>query len=284
MVRIVALCAGLTACFSRPRPECGFVCGASGQCPSGYSCNSADTTCHLDGSRADMICYQDAAYQDAPLDAFVFLDATAFFHVVHADPADGSIGNVNGIQVTMEFDQPVDINTLTDVTFAVAGSHGDISGIRTIDTDNVTVARFTPEYPFYTSNDTISVQLTQGLRSTAGLPLAPYSLAFQIENDEQPPQVFITDPHDGAVDVPATTVVYLFFSERVYGVTSTTLVVHQGATPITGAIVSDDNETRWFTPDMPLPPASLITVNLTTGITDIAGNPFAPYQFTFTTQ
>jgi hypothetical protein len=36
-------------CFSPPKPDCTFVCGANGACPSGYQCGT-DNFCHLPGT------------------------------------------------------------------------------------------------------------------------------------------------------------------------------------------------------------------------------------------
>lgn len=38
----------LTGCFSKPTPDCAFLCGAGQSCPDGYFCAS-DGACKKDG-------------------------------------------------------------------------------------------------------------------------------------------------------------------------------------------------------------------------------------------
>jgi hypothetical protein len=66
---------GLSACYDVPQPACGFRCGPAGECPTDYTCNSADDRCHLNGSPA-MVCGVpdggvDAPDIDAPPDAAI---------------------------------------------------------------------------------------------------------------------------------------------------------------------------------------------------------------------
>jgi hypothetical protein len=42
----------LAGCYSVPTPVCGFACASQDTvCPDGYTCNSTDNRCHLDGYR-----------------------------------------------------------------------------------------------------------------------------------------------------------------------------------------------------------------------------------------
>jgi|GEM_PF-2710025 len=43
-------------CYETPMPACTFACGASGECPSGYSCSSVDNICKRDDIPADHTC------------------------------------------------------------------------------------------------------------------------------------------------------------------------------------------------------------------------------------
>lgn len=47
--------AALSACYSPPEPDCGFVCGSGGSCPDGYTCAS-DNVCHRNGTPASLSC------------------------------------------------------------------------------------------------------------------------------------------------------------------------------------------------------------------------------------
>ena len=61
---LVALSALAAACYSEPRPACGFVCGEGGDCPGGYTCSSADNRCHLDGTPTECQSFIDAMPMD----------------------------------------------------------------------------------------------------------------------------------------------------------------------------------------------------------------------------
>jgi hypothetical protein len=46
----VAVLALLVGCYDVPTPVCGFSCVQESECPDGYTCNSSDRFCHLNGS------------------------------------------------------------------------------------------------------------------------------------------------------------------------------------------------------------------------------------------
>lgn len=57
-----------TGCFTTPKSECSFACGANSECPSGYYC-AADSWCKSEGTAEDFDCgavLVDAAPADAP--------------------------------------------------------------------------------------------------------------------------------------------------------------------------------------------------------------------------
>ena len=71
--------AAISGCFSEPKPDCAFLCGLEGQCPSGYFC-ATDGACKREGlldgfdcgfrAPADAAVPADAA-PDAPVDAAI---------------------------------------------------------------------------------------------------------------------------------------------------------------------------------------------------------------------
>jgi len=67
---LVALAGATVACYSIPRPDCGFVCGPDDACPGGYTC-ADDHRCHRNGAPADLVC----TTVDAPLPADAAPDA-----------------------------------------------------------------------------------------------------------------------------------------------------------------------------------------------------------------
>jgi hypothetical protein len=59
--------ASVGACYSIPRPDCGFVCGPDDACPDGYTC-ADDHRCHRTGAPPDLMC--------ATVDALLPVDAS----------------------------------------------------------------------------------------------------------------------------------------------------------------------------------------------------------------
>jgi len=102
--------------------------------------------------------------------------------------------------------------------------------------------------------------------------------------DTTAPTVFETQPANGATDVPVTTTIAVQFTEAVINVSASTFVVQSTATMIPGTIATVDPQTYTFTPTAALPASATIDVRLTSGITDVAGNPLAAgTMFSFTT-
>ena len=65
-----ALSGAIVACYTVPRPDCGFVCGPGNACPDGYTC-ADDHRCHRIGAPPDLMC----ATVDAPLPVDAAVDA-----------------------------------------------------------------------------------------------------------------------------------------------------------------------------------------------------------------
>jgi hypothetical protein len=68
---LTAIVAGTQGCYTTFEPDCGFVCGAQGECPSDYAC-ATDNICHKTSAPADLVCFYDAAAgEPLPVDAMV---------------------------------------------------------------------------------------------------------------------------------------------------------------------------------------------------------------------
>lgn len=108
--------------------------------------------------------------------------------------------------------------------------------------------------------------------------------------DWTPPQVSSASPAPGSVNLPVNTVVTATFSDANGMLASSinpstfTLVDEEG-TAISGSVTYDPGTmTATFDPDMDLFYGYTYTVTLTTGITDLAGNPIpAAYTWSFRT-
>lgn len=106
--------------------------------------------------------------------------------------------------------------------------------------------------------------------------------------DETAPSVIATTPTDGATGVglaaPATATFSEALAPATVNATTFTLSSAAGSVP---AAVSFNSQTRvaTLTPSATLEPSTTYTATLTTGVTDLAGNPLAaPVSWTFTTQ
>lgn len=96
--------------------------------------------------------------------------------------------------------------------------------------------------------------------------------------DTVPPRVASTTPADNATGVSLTMPVTVIFDEAVQGVDTTTF-----ATGISGTVGATSATEYVFTPDADWPASTQITVQLTAGIHDVAGNALAATSVSFTT-
>ncbi|BBO87548.1 hypothetical protein DSCOOX_07280 [Desulfosarcina ovata subsp. ovata] len=106
--------------------------------------------------------------------------------------------------------------------------------------------------------------------------------------DTAPLSVIAVDPPYGTPDVPTTTAITLTFSEPVNpeSLRSSAIFISDGSGSILPAevIVSSDASSATLTPTAALPAGTSINVSLTTGVTDVAGNPLsAPFTSVFVT-
>lgn len=105
--------------------------------------------------------------------------------------------------------------------------------------------------------------------------------------DLTPPTVTSVVPAEGATNVPVNTQITINFSEIMnrQTLTTSTIKVFQGTTQIAGTVDANIlGQTATFIPSSPLNGGSTITVTVTTGVTDRAGNAMAaPKEWTFQT-
>ena len=169
---------------------------------------------------------------------------------------------------------PVGTNVSGTVAYAVAGN----------------VATFTPSSPL-PSGTTCRATITTGARDLAGNALASaYTWSFTTgpTPDTTAPTVISEFPVDGATGVPFNTLVTATFSEAMNPLTITTftfLLACPAGTPVVGTVgYAVSGKVATFTPTSPLPPNTICTATITTGVRDVAGNALAnTFTWTFTT-
>ena len=140
------------------------------------------------------------------------------------------------------------------------------------------------------ANDTLyTVTLTGGtgaIRDIAGNPLATTTWTFRTG---PAPTVTARTPAVNAVGVSRTANITATFSENVTGAAAAANVSLRVGTLATGALIASAltyNATTHvvtINPNATLPANTQVTVRLTRGITDIAGNPLVAVTWSFTT-
>jgi N-acetylneuraminic acid mutarotase len=136
---------------------------------------------------------------------------------------------------------------------------------------------------------TYQATVTIGVRDAAGNALAaPFVGSFTTTSnpDTTAPSVVSVSPADGITCAPTGGTVSATFNEDLDPATvnaATFTLTGTGNQAVSGA-VNYSNRTAAFSPSAALPLSSPFMATLTTGITDLAGNPLASsYQWNFTT-
>lgn len=181
--------------------------------------------------------------------------------------------------ITAKFSSSIDPVTVNDKTFIVI----DMTG--TVDYRDKT-AIFTPSSPFERGRRYNAI-LTTGIKDLDGIPLpSNFTWAFETEGgpDTTPPSIEATVPRDRATGVSSTSSIRIVFSEPIdfAGIHEGTFFVDGG---VTGVYSYDEpNRTAILTPSRPLSSSAVITVTVTRGVTDLAGNPLeSDFTWSFTT-
>jgi hypothetical protein len=133
---------------------------------------------------------------------------------------------------------------------------------------------------------TYRLYVTSGISSLAGRAISATNWSFRVSTDERRP-TFTHSPGTGATGVSRTANVRLQFSERVRGVSGSTLRLKNTVTGAwVPAVVTYDAVLRRATlnPSVTLRGLRRYVVVVGTGIKDSAGNPLAATSWTFTTR
>jgi len=104
--------------------------------------------------------------------------------------------------------------------------------------------------------------------------------------DTTAPTVTLAIPFNANTDVPLHRKIRVAFSEAMDSstITSRTVTLRQGTTPVSGTVIAPTDTTASFTQASNLLPGTLYTATVTTGVKDLAGNRLAStYVWSFTT-
>jgi len=103
------------------------------------------------------------------------------------------------------------------------------------------------------------------------------------DGDVTPPTLMSSTPANGATSVPRTTTITIVFDEGVQNVSASSFTVAIGVNAVAGTIANLSATTYELTPSSMLMNNATVTVSLTAGISDLAGNALVPVSFSFST-
>ena len=193
---------------------------------------------------------------------------------------------IAGSWIMMVFDDDIDNTTLSGITV-----EGDTEGAIAI---NLRMTLGNQVYIIINgqlANDHYTVTLPNSITDDAGYHYAGGSFDFTVDDgsDTTPPTISLRDPLNEEENVSLSKTITVLFSEAIAAgsVTSSTFVVTQGSDVISGTLDTSSSASGiiTFTPSASYTEGLVYTVTLTTGITDLAGNPLESEDvFSFTTQ
>jgi hypothetical protein len=202
----------------------------------------------------------------------------------------GPVNNATGValnqKISATFSEAMDPLTVTDATVLVTapGSIPVIGSVAYVGT----TATFTPSAPL-TANTVYTLTITTGTKDLAGNAMAGNFITTFTTGaiaDSTAPTVSSTNPATNSTDVALNKKIAATFSETMDPLSltpATFTVTAPGSAAVLGT-VTYVGATATFTPNVNLPPDTTYTATVSTGATDLAGNPLASdYSWTFTT-
>jgi hypothetical protein len=213
--------------------------------------------------------------------------------VVATNPANADTNVPFNRLVNATFSKPMNPATISAATFTLIGPGGTaVAGL--VSYAGVgNQATFAPTAPL-TPNALFTATITTGAADLSGNTLAAnyvWTFTTGAGPDTTKPEVISTSPVNGATGVALNQAVSATFSEAMDPLTITTATFQltgPGSTPIVATVAYDSiNFIATLTPSSPLTGSSIYTATVTTGVTDLAGNPLgtggAPNPWSFTT-
>lgn len=205
--------------------------------------------------------------------------------VISTVPTNGEIGVHISTDLTVTFSEPMNPTTINTTSFTLSNGVTPVSGVVTY---SGTTATFSPSSDL-DSSTVYTATITTGARDTAGNALVGnyvWSFTTGDPGDVTAPTVTAVTPLNLAINVSTVTNVTATFSEPMDPATinTGTFVLTDGTTPIP-AVVTYSGLTATLNPTVTLDTIKLYGVRVTTGVTDLAGNPLGnDHIWVFTTE
>ncbi len=196
-------------------------------------------------------------------------------------PVSNATNVATNTNVSATFSEPI---TPGSVVFLLNGPGGAVSTSPPALTGNNDFVTINPAASL--ENNTTYVATISAARDIAGNNLAmPFSWSFTTvpAPDTAPPTVSSHTPIVGATGVSINSAISIIFSEsmNLLTINETNITIDGG---VSASSVTYSGVTAVFTPSVNLANNTTYTVTVTTGATDVAGNPIAAnYTFSFTT-
>jgi hypothetical protein len=215
--------------------------------------------------------------------------------VIAASPVNGAEGVPLNAAVFVQFSQALNPSTVNSSTVYLADQNNSIvpAIVTLLASDNAIEIKPSSNLNAGTSptSTPYSVNVTAGVQNTNGVALgALYTGYFYTGTaaDTTAPAVLGVAPPNNQQNVGLNGLVMVTFSEPIDPITanSNTISLSYGtpATAIPTSVSFNSTNTQvTFTPTTPLPPSSTVTVAVTTGILDVAGNAVTAQSTTFKT-
>ncbi len=205
--------------------------------------------------------------------------------VVLTVPINNAVDVPLNTEVTATFNEAMKSSSITGLTFTLFNGPTQVTGA--VSYSGLT-ATFLPDNPLI-ANTVYTGTITTGAQDLASIHLTSnYSWNFTtgFTNDTDAPFVNSTDPGNGGIEVAITNSVFAIFNEPMApsSINTTTFTLFVDSGPQVTGTVTYAGLTGVFKPNSPLIANTLYDAEITTGATDLAGNPLASnYDWSFTT-
>ncbi|OGC00091.1 hypothetical protein A2V82_13030 [candidate division KSB1 bacterium RBG_16_48_16] len=196
--------------------------------------------------------------------------------VISILPAHGAVNIDPAATVQVTFNEAVARASVhAGTTMTLSGTEGIVTGIYAFSNGDRTVT-FTPVSPLIFGG-VYTLTMTTGITDVPGNRLAfEVTSAFTVvPPDTTSPSVVSVSPSNGAVDVSVTTGVTLVFDERLDPVTvsSASVIIGTDTSQVFGNYsIGNGNTQITFTPATELEKGKIYTIEVTSSVTDEAGN------------
>ncbi|HEY6351400.1 MAG TPA: Ig-like domain-containing protein, partial [Candidatus Angelobacter sp.] len=199
--------------------------------------------------------------------------------ILRTSPDNNASGVPLNAPYVVQFSKPMNPATFNSSDFTVRDNSNSQSVSGTIQVDSTgTIATFVPQSPWAAGHPFgVFVNFfSSGLTDTAGNSLGSRNFSFTaaFTPDNTPPSLLQVSPVNQSTGVPTNAVIDLQFSKTVDTANAANgLQVLNGVQTVAGVIAfSNGNQRLTFTPNPPLAANTLYTVNVTSSVTDVAGN------------